>query len=265
MIINKEKQAGLNFNEFNKQRVLKERYDSIDSLQLDSSIKSDAKDRILHTISEEGTKFYLPTKTVMDLSSRVKVDIDTFDYKFLDTISEKKITFLLGDKFYRWTKTSEKINVFAACQVPIPEYLKKFYPQGVTHDISYVFFSFDMKHGALSLPPNIVSPFSTETVLEFLRLLIFTELSPIESKTINCNQSIGTRRAGKYKNESKTPVIVVDSTWNLNIVVTGEFIVSGFFRMQPCGKNWSKRELIWVSSFKKNGYTKGAKKNTFNT
>lgn len=260
MIIKNKNQSGLNFTEFQKQRVIKERFGSIDSLNIIEELKRTSKERLMRTIEEEGSKFYLPTKTVLDLSSRVKIDLNTFDYTFLDTISEKKITFLLGDRFYRWTKTEGKINVLAVEQKEIPNHISHLYPQGVTHDIAYVFFSFDTKIGGLSFPNNAAEPFSEQTALEFLKLLVFTELSPIETKSIFPNQSTGTRRAGKYTNESNSKVIIVDSTWNLNIVITGAFIVSGFFRMQQYGENNSKRKLIWVSSFKKNGYTRGAKK-----
>jgi hypothetical protein len=260
MIIKNKNQAGLNFTEFQKQRLIKERFGSIDSLNIDENLKRTSKDRLMKTIEADGSKFYLLTKTVLDLASRVKIDLNNFDYKFLDTITENKITFLLGDRFYRWTKTEGKINVLCVEQQEIPDYMKGAYPIGTTHDISYVFFSFDTHYGALSFPNNAVKPFSEETALEFLQLLVFTELSPIETKSIFPNQSTGTRRAGKYTNDSNSKVIIVDSTWNLNIVITGAFIVSGFFRMQPFGENNSKRKLIWISSFKKNGYTRGAKK-----
>lgn len=263
MRIKKEKQAGLNFSEFNKQRIIKERCGQIDAANISQEIKDDSKQRILKTVDGEGTKFYLPSKTVLDLSTRVKVDIDKFDYKFLDSVKDKKITFLLGDKFYRWTKTEGKINVLAAFQQEIPAEYKRYYPVGVTHDISYVFFSFDTKHGVLSFPLNVAPPFSEETVLEFLRLLIFTELSPIETRILAPNQSYGTRRAGKYMNDSNDHIIIVDSTWNTNIVITQAFLVSGHFRMQACGKNWSERELIWIQSFGKDGYKRGAKKDNY--
>jgi len=260
MIIRNQNQAGLNFTEFQKQRVIKERCSSIDSLNIDENLKRTSKERLMQTIDGSDSKFYLLTKTVLDLASRVKIDLNTFDYKFLDTINENKITFLLGDRFYRWTKTEGKINVLAVHQQEIPSHITHLYPEGITHDIAYVFFSFDTRYGALSFPNNSAQPFSEETALEFLQLLVFTELSPIETKSIFPNQSTGTRRAGKYTNDSNSKVIIVDSTWNLNIVITGAFIVSGFFRMQQHGENNSKRKLIWVSSFKKNGYTRGAKK-----
>lgn len=260
MVIKKEKEAGLNFSDFNMQRVIKERCGQIDATNISEEFKKDSKDRIINTVNNEGSKFYLPSKTVIDLSSRIKVDINDFDYKFLDTISEKKITFLLGDMFYRWTKTEGKINVLAANQMEIPLKYKHIYPIGTTHDIAYVFFSFDTKRGALSFPANVVSPFSEETVLTFLRLLIFTELTPIETRTLFPNQSTGTRRAGKYTNSSKSNVILVDSNWNTKIIITQAFLVSGHFRLQKYGVNNSKIKPIWINAFGKDGYTRGANK-----
>lgn len=260
MIINKQKQAGLNFGEFQKNRIIKERYSGIDAAPISVEAKEDAKNRILQTVSDEGSMLYLLTQSVVVLADRVKIDLDKFDFKYLSKLPERKVTFLLGNKFFRWYKTPNKINVVAVFQQEIAKEALKYYPQGVTHDVAYVFFSFDTEIGAISFPPNPHPPFNFETAVEFLKLLVFTEFSPIENKVLFPNQKIGTRREGNYKNESNNKVIIVDSTWNTNIILTKEFLVSGHFRWQKFGKNFSQVKLTWISTFKKDGYHKGAKK-----
>lgn len=264
MKINKQKQAGLNFNEAVQKKLIQDRCASIDALSIDSIHKMEAKKRVIDTFTSSDSLFYLPTKTVLDLSSRVKIDIHSFDYTFLGRIVDgKKVTFLLGDIFYRWYKTSDKLNVVAVHQKEITDDIKNLYPNGTT-DTSYVFFSFDITHGVISFPISVVKPFSIENAHQFIQLLIFTELSPIETKCLNPKQSFGTRRNGKYLNESDRKVIVVDSTWNLNIIITGKFLVSGHFRIQKHGTNFSEQKLIWINSFQKDGYKRFAKKTSNN-
>ena len=38
-----------------------------------------------------------------------------------------------------------------------------------------------------------------------------------------------------------------------------EYGVRGHFRIQPCGPNKKETKLIWIDSFKKSGYIRGAK------
>lgn len=248
MLINKSKQIGLNFNPTYEQQIIKHRTSLVMGMSIPDEHKKEACERIEKTINGEGYKLYLPTQTVLDLSSKIKFDEDTFNFKFLDSIKEgKKVTFLMGNIFYRWYKSADKVNVTGISMVG--------------NYLSYVFFSIDTKQGVLTLPSNNEPPFEKrETIHDLIRLIIFTELSPIETKELNPNQSTGTRRAGKYLNESDKKVIIVDSTWNLNIVVTKGFLVSGHFRVQPVGQGRQQCKLIWIKNYEKDGYVKGAKK-----
>jgi hypothetical protein len=67
----------------------------------------------------------------------------------------------------------------------------------------------------------------------------------------------------KYVNETKSPIEVLDATWFTTFIRSEEFAVGaatgGFFRLQPCGKDNKDRKLIWISPFKKFGYTRKAK------
>lgn len=95
---------------------------------------------------------------------------------------------------------------------------------------------------------------------DFLKTLAFVELGEIDLKILSPSQSMGTKKKGKFKNDTNRQVIVVDSTWNTTIVRTTGFNVSGHFRLQRCGKNFSGVKLTWINSYDKKGYVRKAKK-----
>lgn len=156
MKINK-KQSGLNFNKWHEERILKERISSVLQSNCIDKEKETSIQRLRRLVPQDGTLFYLPTKSVVDLSERIKINPHKFDFKFLSNVAEKKITFLLGDIFMRWNKTGNKINVLSGYIVEIPQHLKQFYPQYITHDISYIIFSFDTNIGAISFSDKMAS------------------------------------------------------------------------------------------------------------
>jgi len=75
-----------------------------------------------------------------------------------------------------------------------------------------------------------------------------------KSKDVNC----------KYVNDTKSVVTFLDSKWFTTLVKSDGFNVRGHFRLQPkkVDNVWTK-ELIWISEFKKTGYTAPAKKLSF--
>jgi hypothetical protein len=68
---------------------------------------------------------------------------------------------------------------------------------------------------------------------------------------------------GKYLNETSKNITYLDSKWFTTLVKSDGFLVSGHFRLQPKKKDgvWTK-ELIWIESFEKEGYTAPARKLT---
>lgn len=77
---------------------------------------------------------------------------------------------------------------------------------------------------------------------------------------LNPNQSHGTRKQGKVKNDSKSKVTIVDTSWNKIIIKDEEFWVEGHLRCQRCGKGNREIKIIPIMPFKKYGYVRGAKK-----
>ena len=64
----------------------------------------------------------------------------------------------------------------------------------------------------------------------------------------------------KYHNQSDYTFEIMDSTWFTTLVKSDEFKVRGHFRLQPHGEGFKDRKLIWIKDFKKEGYTRRAKK-----
>ena len=62
-----------------------------------------------------------------------------------------------------------------------------------------------------------------------------------------------------FSNNTKIPITYVDSLWKQRISVDG-FQVRGHFRMQPYGEGRTKRKLIWIEEFSKEGYNRRATK-----
>jgi|GEM_PF-3575851 len=63
----------------------------------------------------------------------------------------------------------------------------------------------------------------------------------------------------KFLNETKNNIEIIDITYFTRLVRTGEFGVSGHFRVQYFGTGNSEAKIIFIDSYKKNGYIRGAK------
>lgn len=89
---------------------------------------------------------------------------------------------------------------------------------------------------------------------------VFERYARVETKHLAPGQKIKGIDCN-YKNETKSPVTIRDSTWFTNLVKSDAFKVRGHFRLQPKKKDgeWTK-ELIWISDFMKTGYTSPARK-----
>jgi hypothetical protein len=95
-----------------------------------------------------------------------------------------------------------------------------------------------------------------------LCLNIFMKYCEVETKTVPPGKK-AFKANQKYVNDTKSPIEVLDATWFTTFIRSEEFTVGaatgGFFRLQPCGKDNKDRKLIWISPFKKHGYTLKAK------
>jgi hypothetical protein len=266
MKISKNNQVGLRFTNQAKQQIIDERKSAIESngYKLDEYEKDDAYMRVEKTIDDSNTKYYLMTKPAYEISQRIKFDENKFDVGFLKFIDDKNLTYLLGDMFYRWMKINDKINVFCYLERPVADaaknVLRKDKRISLQYETRYLFFSIDLLEKHFHFPEGVIEPFSKNNLIEFIKLLVFTELGELETIVLKPNGSVGTRRQGKYKNESSNNVVIVESVWSKTLVREDGFLVSGHVRMQPCGAGRLQRELIWIDSYKKHGYIRTARK-----
>lgn len=124
------------------------------------------------------------------------------------------------------------------------------------------YYMWGIKNGKLSFPEDERNEDFFDEMMQFVRMLIFTELSETEICELRPRQSVGTKKQGKTLNESNSNVTIVDSSWNKMLVRTDGFKVTGHLRLQPCGPELKYRKLIYIDEFEKQGYVRNAKKET---
>lgn len=97
-------------------------------------------------------------------------------------------------------------------------------------------------------------------VMSFLLFYHFTES---ETHIVHGTDTGKARRVKlndeKFLNETKNNIEIIDATYFTKLIRTGEFGVSGHFRVQHYGPGNNSAKIIFIDDYKKNGYTRGAK------
>lgn len=99
--------------------------------------------------------------------------------------------------------------------------------------------------------------FFTTILMNVLPLIVYLELSNdnIKLSVVPPKSSVGTiMKNNQVKNTTKIKMYRIDSTWNTTTISVGGFKVSGHFRLQRCGVNFSMVKLIFIEPFMKNHY-----------
>ena len=122
------------------------------------------------------------------------------------------------------------------------------------------YYLWGIKDGKLHFPPDERNEDFYKEMMEFTKLLIFTELTEVETVELGPKQSSGTRKEGKWLNDTNKNVKVIDSSWNKVLIKGQSFNVTGHVRLQPFGPGMKHRKPIWVEEFEKEGYTRNALK-----
>ncbi len=94
-----------------------------------------------------------------------------------------------------------------------------------------------------------------------LAIYYFINECEIEEVIVPAGEKHG--KAGSTQNllnETKEDVTILDCKWFTDIIRDTPFLVNGHFRWQPVGPGRTKRKLIWISEFQKDGYHLHAKK-----
>jgi len=202
--------------------------------------------------SEHANNLYVFQEPALNIADRIKLDKGKLeDFSFLSSVKDKKITYLIDKHcFYRWKKYNGKI--FVCCIKTIP--------QGNDYWANYWTFKIDTLTGDLIFPPDRIDQDFQDMMMRFVKLLIFTELSELEIVMLKPNGRFGTRKSGKFVNESKHNITIIDSTWNKLIIRTEGFSVSGHLRLQRYGEGRKEVKLIFIEEFEKHGYIRRARK-----
>lgn len=143
-------------------------------------------------------------------------------------------------------------------QAALSALVNKDFNNHISNGIFY--YMWGIKDGKLHFPPDERNEDFDNEMLEFVRLLIFTELIETEIVELGPKQSAGTRKQGKWLNESNHNVKIVDSSWNKILVKGQSFSVTSHIRLQPYGPGLKYRKPILIEEYQKNGYIRGAKK-----
>jgi hypothetical protein len=93
----------------------------------------------------------------------------------------------------------------------------------------------------------------------FLVTLYFIHNCETEQKLIKPKEK-HRENGNKHYNESQSDVIILDCKWFTELIRDAPFHVKGHLRWQVYGEKFSKRKLIWISDFEKNGYTRKSTK-----
>jgi len=256
MKIQPHKYLGLNFDADMQIQIYNMQKKTIDEKAVGDDKEKFAKE-VYDLLVTEGNKNYLMSKPSLEISKKIKVGEEKFDGRMFKGLPVgRKITILINENlFYRYYITPTSILCLWVTTEPIVhEGEQRMY-------MKYTTFRINTEEGHLSYP--VENPFAVELFTNFIQHLIFLEFSELETITLKPNMKIGTKKEGRYLNESKSDVVIVDSTWNRIIIKVGEFGVQGHLRWQPYGGVGStKRKLIYIKEYTKEGYTRNAKKET---
>jgi len=299
MLLSSKTQLGLAFDTYMQEQIFKVHYDKYIDRVDDLEIKTGSTRQIASILSNDSNLNYYFRNTAIEIAQRIKIDNAKLeDYSFLTkNLPDKKCTFLLGsDKFYRWQRWGQDILVMCVKLQDFEEkdkareVFENMSPKqiidialekrkkGVISDYDYnsivsslekrnvkdltkgvTYYTFGFRDGQLGFPQSEKNKDFNDEMMQFLRLLIFTELSELETEIIQPKQSRGTKKTGKILNESNQNVTIIDSTWNKILIKSDGFKVSGHLRLQRYGEQKSKVKLIYIDEFEKQGYTRTAK------
>jgi hypothetical protein len=194
-------------------------------------------------LSEAGNRHLLITKTVLEECRLIKVGRN-FNYAYLHTLKHSRGTIIHDKKeFFRYIIKKDRINA---------TYFKEMiHPTEGRECVQFSFFYIDAASGQAYYPREL--PWAV--FQQFIQLLIFLEFAAVEEVVIKAGGKVGTKLNG-FKNESRSPVIVVKSDWNRRLIIESEDdkkTVSGHYKMVAHGPAYSLRTLTWINPYKKKG------------
>jgi hypothetical protein len=193
-------------------------------------------------------KNYVFSQKAMAIASSIKLDLDKFDPVIISSLTEGKMcTFLCGKNltFRYWFKNKQLLGM-----------ILEFNEQ--TGMVNYVNFRLRASDSSYYFPEDNHSTahWKSTYFVQFLKLLFFLEFSEVEYRLLGPNQKYGTKKEGKFLNETRGNITIVNSNWNIITINNNGFTVCGHLRMQPVGKDRMGRKLIFIEEFEKGKITR---------
>ncbi len=222
--------------------------------------------------TERGQEFVL-TKTAVEICSRIKIDIDNFDYTMLKNVVRPMATIHWSRglskgthcAFMRYFTKNNKINCLFMAELtgfnaedPELADLLPGYPQDYLRGNRLIFYcSFGLY---INTGQIVVEKESQKQLfIEFMQLMSYIELSDTEHIVLKPKKKYRGPNKTRFINLTNNDFYLVDASWNTYIHV-GEFNVRGHFRWQPCGRDHQSVKLVFINEFKKSGYHRRPKK-----
>jgi len=239
-------------------------YPEIARITKDHDLKDHITPEMMGTyqmITPKDNKSFYITDSVIKNLDLLKVKRNTegqYDYTIFSNLKPQKCTFITPDNRLVRMLIPDGESSFQMLFDYIryvPDKQKKYYG----HMNNCMFYVNRMTGEQCS---HFTHPDVKEVENLLYRLLCFIYLSDTEEIILKPGEKMGTKKSGKLINEIKQPLIIVTSKWNITSIRTEGFKVSGHFRLQPFGKGRNQVRVQWIDPFDKEGYVRGAKKDT---
>ncbi len=198
---------------------------------------------ITHRIDEENSDsdipYYVFTKTSLNVCRKIKVTSKTLGLMNLEEPLFGQMS--TKDSYWRFISVDDNVLV-----VQIYNYKDENNENRIGYSVFY-------------LPTKDNNEYElNDTTHEFIQMITFLKFSDPDVKILPPGSGIGTKKKG-HLNRSRLSMTIVDSTWNTTVIRNDGFQVMGHIRLQACGERHSKRKLVWIDPFEKNGYVRIAK------
>ena len=94
----------------------------------------------------------------------------------------------------------------------------------------------------------------------YIMLLYFIDRCEIETVVVKPYEKAKVSGDKFYNEYGKHEISVLDAKWYRELIINSPYGVSGHLRFQPYGEGRTKRKLIWIAPYEKQGYHRKAKK-----
>lgn len=229
-------------------------------------IESEKHEATIHAMNNKGNKTYYITKSVIDklqlLDTKKCMDIE--GWKLFSHLPDFKKTYILPDMPDNYSKYGGSGYVRVAKYGDIIFFVhvsSKFLPPAQrtpTNDSSMyiVMLYVDLSKGKDGMCPHWNSNDGKGLAPFLFSLMCFVELCENETIVVEPKAKYGTLKQGKIINTLPCSITVINNTWNVTKIMTGDIPVIGHAQVYWTGQGRQIPKLIFKEPFVKQGYTR---------